>query len=398
MSAEPARRGLVQSIQAQLHPTDDRHRVTTLELLFDLVFVYCITNVTALMEHSVGGRTVLEGLVALMLVWFAWCAYTWLGNQAKADEGLLRLAMIVAMTGMFFVAISIPHAFDEHGNAAVVLVVAYAVVRYVHIGVYLVAAGDNRQLRSVVLAMFGVLSASIFPLVLGAVVGGHDLVWWWLAAVLIDQLGVYFVRSTRWILNSASHFAERFSLIIIIAIGESIVDLGAASVTPQVDARLVGALLLGLSVAVSLWWLYFDVVALVGERTLKAASGSARARLARDSYTYAHLPMVAGIVFTAMGLALLVKQENVDAGRYALYGGIALYLFAHFVFRLRNLGSVNVQRGLTMVVVLAAIPLSAALPALAQLAIPAVLLAGLVGAEVNLHRDWRAQVRQIPVD
>ncbi len=113
---------LLDSMRAHLRSTDDSHRVTTLELLFDLVFVYAITNVTGLMEHDIGAETVLEGLITLAVVWFGWCAYAWLGNQAQADEGLLRVAMVVAMGGMFFVAISIPHAFEDDGNAAIVLV------------------------------------------------------------------------------------------------------------------------------------------------------------------------------------------------------------------------------------------------------------------------------------
>ena len=202
------------------------HHVTTIELLFDLVFVYAITNVTALIEHDLSGEAVLEGVITLAVVWFGWCAYTWLGNQAKADEGLLRLAMVVAMAGMFFVAISIPYAFEGEGNAAVVLVVAYGVVRLTHVGVYIVAAGDDAQLRSVLVAMLGIALVVLSLLITGAVVGGSAQKWWWCAAVAVDQLGVYLVRSTRWRLPSASHFAERFGLIVIIAIGESIVAVG----------------------------------------------------------------------------------------------------------------------------------------------------------------------------
>ncbi|MDQ3352829.1 MAG: low temperature requirement protein A, partial [Actinomycetota bacterium] len=171
----------------------------------------------------------LEGIVTLAIVWFGWCAYTWLGNQAKADEGLLRVAMVIAMAGMFFVAISIPYAFSADSEAAMVLAVSYAVVRLTHLAVYLVAAGDDRQLRSVVLGMLAVASVMLVLLFAGAAVGGEAQKWWWVAAVAVDQAGVYFVRSTRWRLNSASHFAERFGLILIIAIGESIVAVGAAT-------------------------------------------------------------------------------------------------------------------------------------------------------------------------
>lgn len=387
-------RALLISVQSHLHPTDDTHRVTSLELLFDLVFVYAITNVTALMEHHVGGRTTLEAVIVLAVIWFGWCSYTWLGNQAKADEGLVRVAMILALGGMFFVALSIPNAFAAEGNAAAVLAVSYCVVRLVQNAVYLIAAAGDAQLRSVLIGMLGVIVTSLVLLLIGAFVDEHSRVWWWLASVAVDQAGVYLVRSTRWRLSSASHFAERFSLIVLIAIGESVVALGAASEGPDLTLERTIGLLSGLAVAVSLWWLYFDVVALVAERELHHAEGLRRIRMARDSYTYLHLPMVAGIVFTALGLALLVDaRDHVSAGRYALYGGIALYLAGHFGFRMRNIGSINRPRTILMVLLLVLIPIVSGLPALAQLAIPAILLVALIIFEVNAFRDWRADLR-----
>ena len=381
-------------LRAHLRPTDDDHRVTTLELLFDLVFVYAITNVTALMEHDIGAETVLEGLITLAVVWFGWCAYTWLGNQAQADEGLLRVAMVVAMAGMFFVAISIPYAFEDDGNAAIVLATAYAVVRFTHLGVYLVAAGDDRQLRSVILGMLGVATIMLVLLFTGAIVGGSALKWWWLAAVVSDQLGVYFVRSTRWRLNSASHFAERFGLVIIIAIGESIVAVGAATSSADLDWRDAAALLCGLAIAVCLWWLYFDVVARVAEDVLRRSSGIERARLARDSYTYIHFLFVAGIVFVAFGLVVLIGDHgHVDAGRYALYGGIVCYLVGHLLFRLRNVGGINVARTVAALVLLAGIPTLGGLSTLGQVAVPAVVLSAVVVFEVRAFREPRDAIR-----
>ncbi len=388
-----AQPGVLGLLRAHLHGTDDTHHVTNLELLFDLVFVYCITSVTSLMEHHVGGRSVLEGLITMSVVWFGWCSYAWLGNQAKADEGLLRVAMIVAMAGMFFVAVSIPHAFDEHGNAALVLVTAYSVVRLVQITVYLIAAGNDPNLRSVLTGMLGVILAALALLWIGALVGGHAQVWWWLASVVVDQVGVYFVRSNRWVLNSASHFSERFGLVVLIAIGESIVDLGAAGTVDRMSVRLGFALLSGFTVAVCFWWLYFDVVAIVATRVLRESEGQRRTTLARDSYTYIHLLFVGGIVFAAMGLYLLVSEEHVDAGRYALDGGIALYLFGHLLFRARNLGSVNHGRVVATVIALALIPVTARFDPLAQLLLPAILLSGLVGWEVWTFRTWRTEVR-----
>ena len=381
-------------LQAHLRSTDDNHRVTTLELLFDLVFVYAITNVTDLMEHAIGAETVLGGLITLAVVWFGWCSYTWLGNQAQADEGLLRVAMVVAMAGMFFVAISIPYAFEDEGNAAVVLTVAYAVVRLTHLSVYLIAAGEDRQLRSAILGMFGVATVMLALLFTGAVIGGDQQKWWWLAAVACDQLGVYVVRSTRWRLNSASHFAERFGLVIIIAIGESIVAVGAATSSADLTWRDAAALVCGLSIAVCLWWLYFDVVATVAEDVLRRASGVERVRLARDSYTYIHFLFVAGIVFAAFGLVVLIGNHgHVDAGRYALYGGIVCYLVGHALFRLRNVGGVNVARAVAGLLLLAGIPTLGGLTTLGQVAVPAVVLSALVIFEVRAFRQQRDAIR-----
>jgi low temperature requirement protein LtrA len=385
---------LLNSLRAQLRPTDDTHRVTPLELLFDLVFVYAITNVTALMEQDIGAETVLEGVVTLAVVWFGWCAYAWLGNQAQADEGLVRVAMVVAMGGMFFVAISIPYAFEPEGNAALVLASAYAVVRFTHLGVYLIAAGDDTQLRSAIMAMLGVATVVLVLLFTGAALGGVQQRWWWLAAVAIDQLGVYLVRSTRWRLNSASHFAERFGLVIIIAIGESIVAVGVATSSAELGGRDALALVCGLAIAVCLWWLYFDVVATVGEEVLVRSSGVERARLARDSYTYAHFPLVAGIVFTAFGLVVLIGDDgHVDAGRYALYGGIICYLAGHFLFRLRNVGGVNAPRAIAALVMLLAIPIAGGLTTLGQVAVPAIVLTILVAVEVRAFRQPRDAIR-----
>ena len=398
---------LVGYLRAHLRPTDDNHRVTTLELLFDLVFVYAITNVTALMEHEIGAETVLAGVITLAVVWFGWCSYTWLGNQAQADEGLLRVAMVVAMAGMFFVAISIPYAFDDAGNAALVLAAAYAVVRLTHLGVYLIAAGDDRQLRSAIVAMFGVATVMLVLLFTGAIIGGAAQKWWWLAAVASDQLGVYFVRSTRWRLNSAAHFAERFGLVVIIAIGESIVAVGAATSSADLDWRDAAALLCGLAIAVCLWWLYFDVVATVAEDVLRRSTGIERARLARDSYTYVHFLFVAGIVFVAFGLVVLIGDHgHADAGRYALYGGIVCYLVGHVLFRLRNVGGVNVARAVAGLLLLAGIPTLGELSTLGQVAVPAFVLSALVSFEVRAFREPRDAIRHrrtadaggVPVD
>ena len=225
------------------------------------------------MEHEIGAKTVLEGLIILAVVWFGWCWVRVGWERSPGGRRPVRVAMVVAMGGMFFVAISIPHAFEDDGNAAVVLVAAYTVVRLTHLGVYLIAAGSDTQLRSVILGMLGVALVMLVLLFTGAVTGGSTPRWWSLAAVACDQVGVYVVQSTRWRLDSASHFAERFGLVIIIAIGESIVAVGAATTSAELTGSSALALVCGLTIAVRLWWLYFDVVAKVAEDAAAAIVG-----------------------------------------------------------------------------------------------------------------------------
>jgi low temperature requirement protein LtrA len=371
-------------LQAHVEATDDNHRVTTIELLFDLVFVYAITNVTGLMEHDIGGDAVLEGLITLAVVWFGWCSYAWLGNQARADRGVLRLAMVVAMGAMFFVAISIPHAFDDGGNAAAVLVIAYAVVRLTHLAVYLIAAGDDAQLRSVIYGMLGVSTVMLVLLSIGAVVGGESQRFWWLAAVVSDQIGVYVVRSTRWRMPSAPHFAERFGLVVIIAIGESVVAVGASTSSADLSGRDAVALVCGLAIAVCVWWLYFDEGAAKGEAVLLESSQLERVRLGRDSYTYVHFVLVAGIVFVALGLMLLIgDHDHIDAGRNALYGGVACYLVGDCLFCWRHLRDVKRARLAVAALIVAGIPTLGGLTTLGQVAVPAIVLIGLVVLEAS---------------
>jgi low temperature requirement protein LtrA len=384
--AVPSRRpdGVLGGLRGRLGTTDDTSRVTSLELLFDLVFVFAITNVTGLMERHLSPTTVLEGIITLLVVWFGWCAYAWLGNQAKADEGLVRVGVIVAMAGMFFVAISVPHAFEVEGNAALVLVVGYAVVRLTHIFVYLVAAGDDRALRSVLFGMLGVCAALLTLLAVGVVVGAPAQKWWWLAAVLVDQVGVYVIGSTRWQVHSASHFAERFGLIVLIALGESIVAVGVATSKPDISWRDMSALLCGLAIAIGLWWLYFDVVAGRTEQALHAAADNLRVRLGRDSYTYGHLALVGGIVFTALGMALLIGgHQHTLGGRTALYGGIAVYLVGVVIFRLRSNRVVDRQRIVGAVLLLVIIPVAGEAAQLVQLALPAIVLITIVAWETT---------------
>jgi low temperature requirement protein LtrA len=398
----------ITGLQAHVHPTDDSHRVTALELLFDLVFVYGLTQVTALMADRDTWSGALEGLIVLALLWFAWTAYAWLGNQAKADEGVLRLALVLAMTADFIVALAIPQAFDEGDGrvgTALLLAVGLIVARAVHFSVYLIAAAEDAALRRQVLLTTGPVGGWAALLVVGALVDGNARLLLWFLALAIDYGGIFVSsRAGGWQLNAAGHFAERHGLIIIIAIGESLVAIGVGASDFSLTPWVIVAVLCGVAVSVTLWWSYFDVVAPVAERVLARHQGAERARLARDSYTYLHFPMVVGIVFLALGMKKVVGYVS-DSSEHqlsdpltgmpivALYGGVALYLLAHIAFRLRTLRSLNIQRLAVALVLVAAIPLAWRLPAVASLGIVAALMVGLTVYESTRLAETREAIR-----
>lgn len=387
--------------------TDASHRVTPLELFFDLVFVFALTQVTAFVAADATWTAAVRGLVVLALLWFAWCAYAWLGNQARADEGVLRFGLASAMLAMFAVALAIPEAFDDRPGGLrgpLVFAIALVVVRLVHLAVYLVAAGEDHQLRhqlritGIPVALWAVLlvAGSFFD-------GGTQLLLWFLALVA-DYVGIYAGGTEGWRLHAPGHFAERHGLIIIVALGESIVALGVGAEALPVGAALLTAVVFGLVISVALWWAYFDVVAPVAERVLERATGSERARLGRDSYTYLQFPMVVGIVFLAVGLKKVIAYVA-DSAEHdlsdpitgvplaGLFGGVALYLLAHVAFRLRNVRSLNVQRVVVAVLLLGLVPVAWRLPALASLAVVTALLVGLIAFEVVRYADARHAIR-----
>jgi low temperature requirement protein LtrA len=247
------------------------------------------------------------------------------------------------------------------------------------------------------------VGASALLLVLGAVLGSPTQTVLWAVAVVVDYTGIY-ASGSDWRLPAPGHFAERYGLIVIIALGESIIAVGVGVTDLPLTVPIAGAALLGLAVSVALWWLYFDVVAPVAERELRRRTGVDRVRLARDSYTYLHFPMVAGVIYLALGLKKVAEYVGDDthhaltdplpsAAIWALYGGVAAYLIAHLAFRLRNIGSVNRPRAVLAALVLVAPVVVGRLPALAALGILAGMLVALIAFEVVRYADARAAIR-----
>jgi low temperature requirement protein LtrA len=368
-------------------------RVTPLELFFDLVFVLAITQCTALMAHDTSWGQLAKGLLVLGLLWWSWVGYAWLTSVVDPEEGAVRFAMFGAMAGLLVMALCVPHAF---GSEALLLACAYGVVRWAQIALFLLASRDEPSLRRSVGGLAVGTAIGVGLVVVGALFDSDGVqVTLWAVALLLDMLGPYVFGSEGWQLAPA-HFAERHGLIIIIALGESIVAIGVGS-QAGVDAGVVTAAVLGVAVAGALWWLYFDVVALVAERRLtRAPAGREQNEIARDSFSYLHFPMVAGIVLLALGLKKTlahVDDELATVPAVAMLGGAALYLLAHVAFRWRNVHRFSSARLACAAVCLALVPLATAIPALATLAVLAVVLAALIVYETIAFAALRDRMR-----
>jgi low temperature requirement protein LtrA len=374
--------------------TEPAQRVTALELFFDLVFVFAITQVTAYIAHDPTWSRLAEGMGILVAVWWAWDAYAWLGNTAGTDEGLFRLTLFAALAAMLLAAIAVPHAF---GADALAFGLAYAVVRALHVGAYaIIGAGDPHLRRVIPRLAAWMLPASTLLIVAGLVPEGTARALCWIVGLTIEVGGMYFFGGVEDWQVQAAHMAERFGLIIIIALGESIVAIGAGAEGHAMDAGLIIGVLLGIAVACAMWWAYFDVVALVAERRFQRAEGAERARIARDSYTYLHTPMVAGIILFALGVKMTLAHYGEpleDVPALGLCGGVALYLLAHVAFRLRNVHSLNTARLTVAIVLCAMVPVATTIPALLALAITAALMVALLTYEFVRFHDARERLR-----
>jgi low temperature requirement protein LtrA len=367
-------------------------RVTPLELFFDLVFVLAITQCTALMADNPTWEGFAQGLLVLGVLWWSWVGYSWLTSVVDPEEGVVRFAMFAAMAGLLVVSLCVPEAFDD---LALLFAGAYAVVRMGHIALYLVASRDDPALRQSVIGLAGGTAIGTGLLIAASAADGPLQGALWAVALSLDMAEPYVFGSEGWKLVPA-HFAERHGLIIIIALGESIVAIGVGA-EHGVDAGVVAAAVLGVAVAAALWWLYFDIVALVAERRLSnAAEGRERNEIARDSFSYLHFPMVAGIVLLALGLKKTLEhvEDPLEIEiAVAMLGGPALYLLAHVAFRWRNVHRFSAPRLLCALLFLALIPAAVELPALATLGIVAVLLAVLIAYERVHFAELRQRLR-----
>jgi low temperature requirement protein LtrA len=383
---------------------DREQRVTPQELFFDLVFVYAITQVTTLMSDDLTWRGIGHGLLVLAALWWAWTGYAWLTNTLEPEEGMVRAGLFGGMGAMLLAALAVPGAF---GAQAELFGVAYVLVRVINLALYAVAGKRDPEFLHAVVRFSP--TAAIGPLILlaAAFVDGDARTLLWILAIATLYAGPLIDRGRGWRISPV-HFAERYGLVVIIALGESIVAMGlaVAGVAPTWD--IIAAAVLGLAVIAALWWAYFDVLAVLAARQLSETRGITRARLARDYFSYLHMPMIAGIVLFALGLKVTAhdgREPLALVPAVALCGGLSLYYATHVVMRLRLVhlirrttserpGWIGPGRLAAAIGTLALIPVTLVLPALAALAILAAVCWALIVWDVRHYREHRVEVRR----
>lgn len=372
----------------------DHESVMPLELFFDLVFVLGFTQCTALMAGNPTWEGLGRGVLVLAILWWAWVGYAWLTSVIDPEEGAVRLVMFSAMAGLIVVALCVPEAF---GDRALTFAVAYSLVRAAHIALFLLASRDDPELRRSVVGL-GVSTAVAVGLLIGGTFldrTGQAVLW--TVAIVLDFGGPAVFGERGWKLVPG-HFAERHGLVIILALGESIIAIGVAG-SVDLTTGVIAAAVLGIALAAALWWTYFDVVShATAWRLARAPEGPVRNAMARDSYSYLHFPMVAGIVLTALGLEEIlahVDHELDEVHAFAFLGGVAIYLLAHVALRLRNAHTVNRHRLGLALLLFALIPVALEISGLAMLGAVVVLLWAMIAYEAVVYArgDARYQLR-----
>jgi low temperature requirement protein LtrA len=372
---------------------DEEHGVTPRELFFDLVFVFGFTQVATLPAHEPTFAGIGRGMLVLAALWWAWASYAALTNAVDPEVNEVGAALLVALIAMFVAALVVPGVFGDDG---VLFGVAFLVVCAMHVTLYALAGRGNPDLLGAVLrlAPWTLLGATLI-----VIAGFTDSarVWLWVAALACAYGGGLLTGSSGWMVH-ASHFAERYGLVVIIAIGEAFISLGIGATGIDIGIGEVAAAVLGLLVATSFWLAYFDFFSIRGEQILVNAEGQTRVVLARDVYTYLHFPMIAGIVLFAFAMKNVIAHVGDELDwvvAFALCGGSAIYLLTYSAIRIRVERRFHLSRGRFTAALLFVLllPLATMMPGLVSLALVLVVWLGLHAYELIWWREARAESR-----
>jgi low temperature requirement protein LtrA len=380
-------------------------RATTLELFYDLVFVFAITQISHLLLEHLTWEGVGQSVVVLLAVWWSWNYTTWVTNELDPESNVVRLLLIGLMLGSLVMAVAIPDAFGDRALLFAGAYVAIQVGRHAFLAYAAAGPGTTERERAEAILIWFLAAGVLW--IAGGLADGTARTLLWIGALLLDYgaplvtfrlPGRSRLGGEAWQVQ-VSHFAERFQLFIIIALGESIVITGATTAELELDAARVTALGVAFIGSAALWWLYFDYVARIAERRLELAPN--RTILARDAYTYLHVVMVAGVIVAAVGDELVIAHPSDELPGEevaAVVAGPAIYLLAHALFRMRMAGTISWKRlgGALACVVVGAV--GTALPALVLAVLVTAVLVAVIAAEQVAAGRRRARGEPSPID
>jgi low temperature requirement protein LtrA len=360
----------------------DERRTSPIELLWDLVFVFAVTQVTTLLAKDLTWGGLGRALLVLALVWWAWSAFVWAVNVQDARSRVLQALLLASMVLIFVSGLALPHAFGENGT---LFAVTYAGVRLLHLALYADASRRGNASWAAIAGFAATVVAGMVLLVAGSLVDGDARAALWAIAALIDYAGPAWLTRER--LRgvqrlAVAHFAERYSLFIIICLGESIIAAGLSAGDEELGVDVVAAVALSVTITIGLWWTYFARDAERAEQRLRTHDDPVLA--AADAYSYMHLVLVAGIIIFAVGVKDAIHHVDdplADSARLALCGGVALYLAGHAAFVLRLLRDRSLDKLVAVAALLVIFAVGSDLPAWGALAAVVVVVVVLCAQE-----------------
>ncbi|MEV1333071.1 low temperature requirement protein A [Micromonospora costi] len=393
-------------------------RVDRFEVFFDLVFVFSFFIITRATAMNITGSSLLHAMLVLAVLWWCWVVHSVVATRVRLGEGFVPVLMVIGMAALFCFALSLPQAFGDPRQTAagpIVVAISYLVIRGVHLLLYWNIAkekpGERRLLLKyspeVIVSTVLLLAAALVPPAIdqhSAATMLRDALW--VAVVVMQYASGLVAGAWGWTVASAEHWTERYDLILIIALGESIISVGVGGnlLGQPVTWGAVTAAVCGVVFTAALWWAHFDVIGPAARIAQHAALGRPRVAMARDAYAYFYLVMIAGIILFALGAEEIVRQiseRHVGPGEPPhgpgvplLYGGVICYFCGGLLFQARTLHTLSWTRMGVVGVLAAAIPVAALLPALASLALLTLICIGLVAVEVVVMADSRQALRE----
>ncbi|WFE40233.1 low temperature requirement protein A [Micromonospora sp. WMMD998] len=392
-------------------------RVDKFEVFFDLVFVVSFFLITRATAANLTLRELLHALLVLAVLWWCWVVHSAVAARLRLGEGFVPILMVVGMVALFTFALALPQTFgDLHKSAGPILVtVSYVVIRVVHTSLYWYATRGDPPARRKVWLFLPELVLSTCLLLVAALLPPHvdpqNGTWLrdglWIAVVAVQYSSGLLAGTDGWRITSAEHWTERYDLLLIIALGESVISVGVGGnlLGKTVTWPAIPAAIFGILFTAALWWAHFDMIGPAARIALHTAKGHARVAMARDAYAYLYLPMIAGVILFAIGAEELVRTVTDPSGGAAerghgpaaplLFGGVMVYLAANMAFQWRTLRTLSWTRVGTLVALAVALPVGRHLPALAVLGLLTTICVGLVALELVVFADGRAALRRL---